>query len=128
MQFRMTTQTVRTGIFSVFLCSLSRAVLMVMPVWSTVTNSNKYSWIFSFHDCSTTTRSKIAQYTSNRYPKILQRSLCKQQALIRIKKLYNTILLKEFDSFDQMRLIFNHLQPKSLISKLPFSIKTNAFS
>lgn len=30
MQFRKTTQAARTGMFSVFLCSLSRAVLMVM--------------------------------------------------------------------------------------------------
>lgn len=93
-----------------------------------VKNSNKYFCIFNDPDCSRATMIKKAQYTSNRYPKILQRPLCKQQAHICIKKLYNTILLKEFDSFDQMTLIFNHLQPKSLISKLPFSIKTNAFS
>lgn len=52
--------------------------------------------------------------------------LCKQQAYVYINKLHNTMWLKEFNNFDQMRLIFNHWQPKSLISKLTLSINTDA--
>lgn len=51
-----------------------------------------------------------SKITSSRYPNILQISLCKKQAYICIKKLYNKIIMEEFNSFHQKRLVFKHLQ------------------